>query len=70
MRIELGGETKGGRIDISTMRKLMPIVRETKSNSIFQNFKGIYNPKNLWIGCWMLKMFLNSTECPMNNESL
>jgi hypothetical protein len=57
-------------MDVSTVRKLMPINREMDSNSIFQNFKGIYNLKNFWIGCWLLKRFLNSTGCPMNDESL
>jgi hypothetical protein len=28
------------------------------------------NLKNFWIGCWLLKRFLSSTECPMNDESL
>jgi hypothetical protein len=37
---------------------------------LYQNSKGIYNPKNFWIGCWLLKRFLNSTGCPMNDESL
>jgi hypothetical protein len=58
------------RTDVSTMRKLMPINGEMDSNSIFWNSKGIYNPKNFWIGCWLLKRFLNSTGCPMNDESL
>jgi hypothetical protein len=57
-------------MDVSTMRKLMPINGETDSNSIFQNSMGIYIPKNFWIGCWLLKRFLNSTRYPMNNKSL
>jgi hypothetical protein len=58
------------RTNVSTMRKLIPINGETDSNSIFHNSKRIYNLKNFWIGFWLLKRFLNSTGCPMNNESL
>jgi hypothetical protein len=38
-----------------------------------EQFKGIYNLKNFWIfwiGCCLLKRFLNSTGYPMNDESL
>jgi hypothetical protein len=35
-----------------------------------RNSKGIYNPKNFWIGCWLLKRVLNSTRCLMNDKSL
>jgi hypothetical protein len=36
-------------IDVITMCKLMPLGRWTGLNSMFQNSKGIYNPKNSWI---------------------
>jgi hypothetical protein len=34
------------RMDVNIVYKLMPINRETDSNSIFRNSKGIYNPDN------------------------
>jgi hypothetical protein len=69
----MGSHNRDGSEDpstVSTVHKLVPINGETDSNSIFWNSKGIYNPKNFWIRCWLLKRFLNSTRCSMNDESL
>jgi hypothetical protein len=51
------------RMDVSTMRKLMPLSGWTGSNWIFQNSKRIYNPKNSWIRKRQLERSSTSRKC-------
>jgi hypothetical protein len=46
--------------DVDPLRKLMLTGGRADSSSRFQNFKGVFNPRNFWIGWQQLRKFSTS----------